>query len=356
MARRSDDEEYDLPDEPIEDEYEYVDEPVRVGLPGWAVGLLMTLAALVGFAFPLLTGITRETIFPPPVEESAPIQSTVCSGTANIRANQALTADVVDTLNYGDAISGDVSGAWVKLDEGRYISVRVLCDLVPGDAAAATEDQVGQTAAAPAAPEDQAGETAARDDDTTGETAERPEGTFSASGTGPATLDLPADVRSGIIRIQHTGDGQLSVTGQGNEEPTSPSLTVNGDFSGTDVFGVGDTETRALVVTGSGQWSVIISPLDTVPTMQQAIAGESTAAFFLGPEDGTWVFRPTAQMRLVQYQPDGESSTATIEGPSSVELVGEDSYLVVYTGGPWTAEVAPADAPAGDQDTSTQAP
>lgn len=348
-------------DEPAaeEVEYEYVDpSELRTGVPGWVVALVALLSLAVGAGAMLMSGLTREDLLASDTEDASPIATTICSGSANVRSTASLTGDVVDTLDFGDEVAGMLSGGWVKLAEGRYVSVSVLCDLAPAgtDLASTTTtvtEETSETTASSTTTEETVTQTQTQEPEPTGDG--RIPGTFDASGTGSATLELPEDARRGVVTFEHTGDGTFTLAGtDGTGAATAtPALTVDGDYSGAVVFGVAG-DVPVLTVDG-GTWTVHVAPLDTAPEMVDGVGATSTAAFRLGEEPGRWRFEPTAPATLVQYAPDGTTASADVTGPSEVELMGGGTYLVVYTAGEWTADQV-TDAPAPDDEATTGAP
>lgn len=315
--------------------YDFVDaSELRTGAPWWVVVLVGALSLAVGAGLMLLSGYTREDLLAEEAQDASPVVTSVCSASANVRSTNSLTGDVVDTLRFGDEISGMLSGAWVKLGEGRYVSVSVLCDLTTAadDTVVDTAtDSDETTATAPPGPDEE---------QATSEPDGPIAGTAAGEGTGDGTLDLPEDARTGVLTFTHTGDGPFVLGGldEDGEPAATPSLSVSGDYSGTVVFGL-DNDVTELTVDTAGAWSLTVAPLETAPVMaEDGIGSPATAAFYLGEDPGLWRFNPTAPANLVQYGVDGSTASAELTGPSDVELMGGGSYLVVYTAGPWTAD------------------
>lgn len=336
-----------------EPEYELID---AADLPrqaprwlGWALVGTLLLGALFGAGGVLLSGLTIEDLRNEPTPDASPVATTICSAAANVRSTDSISGDVVDTLEFGDEVAGMLSGAWLKLDEGRYISVSVLCDLSDPIQAGGDSEQVSASAEPTTTDTDETTATA----ETTEEVDDRAEGTFVTAGTGTQIVELPEDARSGMLEFEHTGSGDMTITGRlesGTE--ADPDLQLEGDTSGTTVFGLSD-EVHTIEVASEGEWTLRVAPLDTVPEMTESIGAPATAAFYLGGDADTWRFQPSTAMLITQYAEDGTSASAQIEGTSRVEMQPGGSYVVVYTSGPWTADVVEQQ---GDDASVTSAP
>lgn len=336
-----------------EPEYEYIDAadlPTRTPKwVGWGIAGSLLLGAALGAGVVLVSGLTVEDLRGEQPVDASPVATTICSASANVRSTGSVTGDVVDTLNFGDEVDGMLSGAWLKLDEGRYVSVSVLCDLAEPVTQAGGDTEQATATAEPPTDTDQATATAGPDD-------AHIEGTFTASGTGNQTVELPADAQVGMLEFEHTGTGPMTITGtqnDGNQAP-SPDLRLDGQTYGTTVFGLG-TGVTELQVTTEGEWTLRVAPLDAVPEMTEAIGAPSMAAFYLGEDAGVWRFEPSSAMRITQYGADGSTASGEITGAARVEMQSGGSYVVVYTAGPWTADLVES-TPTDDQAEVTSTP
>ncbi|WP_114906630.1 hypothetical protein [Ornithinimicrobium murale] len=335
-----------------EPEYEFVD---AADLPrkapkwvGWGLFGSLLVGAALGAGGVLVSGMTVEDLRGEPQVDASPVTTTICSAAANVRSTGSVSGDIVDTLEFGDHVDGMLSGAWLKLDEGQYVSVSVLCDLAPPEVAEPDTEATTATAG-PLPDSEQVTATAQPDPEPTDG---RTKGTFVASGTGPRTVELPDDAQTGKLEFEHIGPGPMTITG--SDEAATPDLKVDGDAYGTTVFGM-DALVNEIEVDTEGEWSLRVAPLDTVPEMVGGIGAPSTAAFYLGEEPGIWRFEPSSAMRITQYGPDGSSASAEIDSSSRVEMQAGGSYVVVYTAGPWTADQVP-DTRRGDNSEVTSAP
>src|SRR5690606_27656429 len=100
-----------------EEVFEYVDaSELKTGAPGWVVALVALLALAVGGAAGaggvLASGVTRESLFASAVEDAEPVATSICSGSANVRSTDSITGDIIQTLSFGDEVTG-MPCAWL---------------------------------------------------------------------------------------------------------------------------------------------------------------------------------------------------------------------------------------------------
>lgn len=363
-----------VPAEETYEEYDYVEldalkKQLRPGIPAWAVVLIVLGSLAAGALGSAFLGLGA--YLTPDTATGQAITSEICVPDAPVRAEASPAGAIVDRLSFGDEVSGNLKGAWLLIGEGRYVAAQALCEVDDGTqdevAGGVTEESTTttttttETSTTQVAGEDEAA-TTAPNITTYVSNADDPgriDGTLVVSGEGTARMNLPQDVRAGLLYVQNDGPGDLTLSGVGlgeEENAAAPAMTLTDGSSGYDIFGVG-ADMESVTVTTDGSWSVRISPLSSVAIMEASIAGTGPMAFFVGDEGGRWVFTPTGQARLIEHFPDGTTASATIEGPSAVTLAGGGSYLTVYTNDVWTGQSEePVEAPDGDGEEQTQAP
>ena len=124
------------------------------------------------------------------------------------------------------------------------------------------------------------------------------------SGSGDSVLELPKALKAGIIKFTHDGERNFAVWNL-NTSLEHNDLLVNtiGEYSGTRTFGLNfmSKKTKALEITADGNWTAVVSPMNSAPKFTGAGAGEG-------------VFKVSLKKKpLWKFSHDGERNFAVWE-------------------------------------------
>ena len=126
------------------------------------------------------------------------------------------------------------------------------------------------------------------------------------SGTGDATIKLPAGAKAGMVTASHKGDSNFSVSALDATNESTGDLLVNtiGSYSGVTAFGLSSFgDATKLQVKADGSWKITIVPLSEAPTL--ALPAKETGDrvyLYLGPAaDWSITHKGEGNFAVIQY-------------------------------------------------------
>lgn len=131
-------------------------------------------------------------------------------------------------------------------------------------------------------------------------------GTFTPvtqTGTGDGLVTLPAGAKAGIVTATYQGADNFSVTVLDASNQSTGQLLVNtiGSYTGTTAYGFNTLGTGVtLQVSGSGSWTVTISPVSAAPALPAS-----------GTGDGVFLYSGAAARLSATH--DGSANFAVLE-------------------------------------------
>lgn len=160
-------------------------------------------------------------------------------------------------------------------------------------------------------------------------------GTFAPvtqSGVGDGLITLPADAKAGIVAATYQGADNFSISVLDATNQSTGQLLVNtiGTYSGTTAYGFNAlSKGVTLQVSGSGNWTVTISPVSAAPAL--AASGSGDAVFLYGG--------PAARLTATH---DGSENFAVLEETGEAFHYG----LLINEIGPYSGTVPLSAGPA----------
>lgn len=167
--------------------------------------------------------------------------------------------------------------------------------------------------------------------------------TFTASGSGEETVELPAEIESGIVTVEQT-----------EMIPASPDFL---DESGETLYAVdvehqaGDTRHVAIFMTEEDDspvasiempddesWSLAIEPISALPELPDS--NDTAGAFLFDGPAGDYTFDGDMDVLSVRQMTPAETLVVSDEPGAPGPLVEGPSIVVVIADDAWTAETA----------------
>ncbi|WP_159573164.1 hypothetical protein [Curtobacterium sp. 18060] len=170
-------------------------------------------------------------------------------------------------------------------------------------------------------------------------------GSFKAvekTGTTDGVITLP-DAKAGIVTSTFTGEGNFAIQALDASNQPTTDLIANtiGNYNGTAAYGLAGLgeAPKTLKVTGTGQWTIKISPVSSATTLPKTGSGDGVFKY-AGPA-ATWKIANAGgegNFAVTQYDESGMPNLAVNEigaytgsvpanaGPSIVTIISDGNW------------------------------
>ncbi|GAA1967047.1 DUF4190 domain-containing protein [Microbacterium deminutum] len=175
-------------------------------------------------------------------------------------------------------------------------------------------------------------------------------GTFAPvtkTGTGDSVIAIPAGATAGIVTAQHNGSSNfvLSVLDSANQPTGDLLVNTIGPYKGVTGFGlsgIGSGAGTNIKVSADGDWSVVIAPISSAPTLVVPGGATGDQVYKYDGAAGNWAFSNTGQSNFVVVQYSGSIPNLAINEigayNGTVPMLAGPSVIVVQSDGAWTVK------------------